>query len=68
MIKDLPDAMVIKLGDTHFANGAMFGACWLSEVAGFAFVVFLVDDFIKVGLKLIDLGFVVLFRDLAWRD
>ena len=60
--------MVIKFGDAHFADGAVFRASRFDYVAGFAFVVLLVDDFVVVGLVFFDLLFVVLWCDFAGRD
>ena len=60
--------MVIKFGDAHFADGAVFGASRFDYVAGFAFVVLLVDDFVIVRLVFFDLLFVVLWCDFTGGD
>ena len=60
--------MVIEFGDAHFTDGAVFRAGRFDDIAGFAFVVFLVDDFVVVGLVFFDLLFAVLWSDFAWRD
>ena len=61
----LPDTVVIKFGDAHFADGAVFGSCGFNDVAGLTFVVFLVDDFVVVWVIFFDLFFVILLGDLS---
>ena len=60
--------MVVELAHTHFAHRAVFGACGFDNMAGFALVVFLVEDFVVVGVESLDEFLVGLFGDLAGGD
>ena len=58
--KNLPDAMVIEFGNTHFTDGTVFWTCGFKDVACFALVVFLVDNFVVVRFVFFGLFFCIL--------
>ncbi len=65
---NLPDAMMIEFSNTHFADGAVLGTGGFEDIAGFALVVFLVDDLIVVWFIFFGLLFCVLGGDFARGD
>lgn len=66
--KNLPNAMVIEFGYAHFADGTVFRTGGFKDVAGFALVVFLVDDLVVVRFVFFGLFFGILCGDFTWGD